>query len=127
DNLLLKGTSWQIPEDNQLLIQKDNITARNFTFSHNNQSVRIANDLINIEKNNIGIGFNNFSLSNIMALFNQDDYLADGLFQGNIVAVNPLDTLGFIADLGIDSVEVLQHPLSELNLNAMWQQETQSD
>src|SRR5699024_10057432 len=127
DNLLLKGTSWQIPEDNQLLIQKDNITARNFTFSHNNQSVSIANDLINVEKNNIGIGFNNFSSSNIMALFNQDDYLADGLFQGNIVAVNPLDTLGFIADFGIDSLEVLQAPLGELNLKAMTQKENHYD
>src|SRR5699024_9986058 len=67
DNLLPKGTSWQIPEDNQLLIQQDKIGARNFVFSHNNQSVKIANDLIAIGENNIGIGYNNFSFSNIIA------------------------------------------------------------
>src|SRR5699024_4169691 len=125
DNLLLKDTSWQIPEDNQLLIQNDKITARNFALSHNNQSVRVATDLINVEKNNIGIGFNSFSLSNIMALFNQDDHLADGSFQGNIVAVNPLDKLGCIADFSIDKLEVLQAPLGNLNLKAITQKDNQ--
>lgn len=123
DTLLLKGTPWQIPEDNQLLVQTDRLTAHNFMFSHNNQSVKIANDLIEVKKDNIGIGFENFSLSNIMALFNQDDYVADGNFQGNIVAVNPLGQLGFVADFGIDSLEVLQAPLGDLNLNANSEQE----
>src|SRR5699024_10533851 len=127
DNLLLKGTSWQIPEDNQLLIQQDKIGARNFVFSHNNQSVKIANDLIAIGENNIGIGFKNFSLSNIIALLNQENYVADGDFQGNIVAVNPLGQLGFTADFGIDHLELLQAPLGDLNLKAISQKENNYD
>src|SRR5699024_7414259 len=111
ENLLINGAAWHIPEDNRLLIQSDKITARDFVFSHKKQRVSIASGLENIDENNIEISFNNFNLSNIMALFNQENYIAEGNLRGNIVAVDPLGKLGFTADFGINSLKVLQAPL----------------
>ncbi len=121
--LLIKGESWHTPTDNQLRIEGGQIVAHNFFFSRAGQKVTLANDLEPVDKNNIGIGFKNFSLANLMALFNEDEYMASGDLQGNIVLVDPLGKLGFIANFGITDLEVLQAALGNLKLEAISKKE----
>ena len=118
ENLILQGETWLVPDKNQISILNKNITAQNFVLSRNNQSLTIANDLMKTSENNIGIGFKNFKLDNLLALFNKDDLLASGDLQGNIVAINLLDNFGLNADFSIDNLTALKAPLGKLNLKA---------
>ncbi len=116
--LIFQGEIWSIPEDNQISIHDKKITAQNFVLSRNEQSLTIANNLMDTSPDNIGIGFKNFKLANLLALFNKDELLASGDLQGNIVVVNPLEKFGLNADFSIDSLTALKAPLGKLTLKA---------
>ncbi|WP_107038164.1 translocation/assembly module TamB domain-containing protein [Brumimicrobium mesophilum] len=118
DTLIFSGNRWTIPEDNQLRLENNKIIAQNFVFNKGNESVKIANDLVQSPQNNIGIGFENFKLANVLALFNEDNLLASGNMQGNIVVIDPLENFGLNVDFGIENLTALQAPLGKLDLKA---------
>lgn len=117
-NLILNKQEWNIPEDNEILVKEKSIEAHNFVLSRNGRELKIANDLIKTRSENIGVGFRDFQLETLLALLNPEDHLAAGNLQGNFVVANPRGKIGFLADLGIDSLEVLQAPLGDLTLKA---------
>lgn len=118
EKLVFNGENWEVPIDNELRFQKDSILAQSFVFTLGNQHVKIANDLMETAQNNIGIGFENFKLDNLLALFNTDDLLASGDFNGDIVVVHPFENLGLKADFSIDDLTALKAPLGKLTLKA---------
>ena len=118
EKLIFQGEAWSLPEDNQINIHNKKITAQNFVLSRNEQSIKIANDLMETIQNNIGIEFTNFKLVNFLALFNKDDLLASGDLQGNIIANNPLENFGWSADFSIVNLTALQAHLGTLTLKA---------
>lgn len=118
-NLVLNGEEWNIPEDNEIAIKKNRIEATNFDLHKETRSLLIANDLIDSHfDNNIGIGFKDFELYTLLALFNTEKDLASGLLQGNLMAVNPMDKFGLLAGFGIDDLAVMNAPLGDLSLKA---------
>lgn len=118
EKLIFQGEDWTIPADNELRIENNQLLAQNFVFSKGNESVKIANDLVPSSQNNIGVGFENFKLANLLALFNKDELLATGDMQGNIVAIDPFENFGLNIDFGISDLTALQAPLGELSLKA---------
>lgn len=118
-NLILNNEEWSIPEDNEIVVKEKSIEANNFVLSRNGREFKIANDLIKTRgDNNIGLGFKDYKLETLLALFNPEEHLANGNLQGNIVLANPRGKIGILADFGIDSLEVLQAPLGDLTLKA---------
>ncbi len=118
EKIIFQAQAWNVPPDNQIVISDQKVSAKNVVFSKGEESITIANDLMGPLKNNIGIGFENYKLSNLLALFNKNDLLASGEFQGNIVAVDPFENFGLNADFSIDKLVALQAPLGKLNLIA---------
>ncbi|PWH87207.1 translocation/assembly module TamB domain-containing protein [Brumimicrobium oceani] len=118
EKLIFQGENWSIPTDNELRIENNQLLAQNFVFSKGNESVKIANDLVQTSQHNIGVGFENFKLANLLALFNKDELLATGNMQGNIVAIDPFENFGLNVDFGISDLTALQAPLGELSLKA---------
>lgn len=119
EKLIFNGEPWSIPQDNQLRIESNKILAQNFNFSKGNERVKIANDLIQTSQNNIGIGFENFKLANLLAILNEDELLASGEMQGNLVAIDPLENFGLNVDFSITDLTALQAPLGKLELKAI--------
>jgi translocation and assembly module TamB len=117
NKLVLQGEKWSIPEDNNIRIFEKKITAKNVNFSLNDQRVEIANDLIYDTPNNIGVGFSNFNLSNLLALFNKSEHIASGIMNGDLVIYEPYERINLGSDFSIDSLDVLQAPLGNLKLN----------
>lgn len=118
-NLVLNNEEWSIPEDNEIVVKEKSIEANNFVLSRHGREFKIANDLIKTRaENNIGLGFKDYKLETLLALFNPEEHLANGNLQGNIVIANPMGKIGILADFGIDSLEVLQAPLGDLTLKA---------
>lgn len=118
EKLVFNSQDWSIPADNEINLLGKEINAQNFVLSHDGEKITIANDLIASSENNIGIGFTDFKLANLLSLFNKEDLLASGALQGNIVVINPLENFGLKADFGIDSLIVMEAPLGNLTLDA---------
>ncbi len=118
EKLVFNGDAWTVPNDNHIRIENNKIIAQNLVFSKDNESINIANDLVQTQKDNIGIGFKNFKLTNLLALFNKDELLASGEMQGNIVAIDPFKNFGLMADFSINDLTALQAPLGKLILKA---------
>lgn len=116
--LIFNSEPWNVTESNLITITDQKIIAKDVVFSNGGESITIANDLMGPAKNNVGIGFKNFKLANLLALFNKDDLLASGNFQGNIVAVDPLGNFALNADFSIDDLTALKAPIGKLNLKA---------
>lgn len=118
-DLILNNEEWQVPEDNYIRYADKRITARNFEISHENHSLFVGDDLQEgLPEDNIGIGFKNFDLKSLLALFNPDDHLAEGHFEGHAIVTGPLDQVGLLADLGIHDLAVMQTELGDLQLKA---------
>ncbi|HTO36899.1 MAG TPA: translocation/assembly module TamB domain-containing protein [Brumimicrobium sp.] len=122
EKLILNQEEWSIPEDNKINYSDKKITAENVVFSNKQERITVANDLMGASKNNIGIGFENFNLSHLLALFNKDDLLASGEFQGNIVAIDPFENFGLNADFSIENLTALKASLGKLTLKAKTQE-----
>jgi hypothetical protein len=121
EKLIFNGENWSIPADNEIRLEDKNIIAQNLVFSKENQSIKIANDLVKTPQNNIGIGFENFKLANLLAIFNEDNLLASGDMQGNIVVIDPFNNFGLNVDFGITDLTALQAPLGKMTLKAKYE------
>lgn len=119
ENLVMDNKEWSIPEDNELVVYKDSISAHNFSLTNGNQKLEIANTLTKIRRPQIGISFENFELQNFLSILNPDKGLASGILQGRLVAVNPRGRLGLLGDLAIEDLNIMETPLGDLSFKAL--------
>ncbi len=118
EKFILNGEAWSIADKNEIRLADKKISAQEFVLSQNGQSLTVANVLIKNTPDNIGIGFENFKLSNFLALFNKDDLLASGELNGDIVVYDPFNNTNLGADFSIANLTALQAPIGELTLKA---------
>ncbi|MDO6810432.1 translocation/assembly module TamB domain-containing protein [Zobellia galactanivorans] len=117
-NLLLNKKKWTLPQDNQIAVGEKLLRFRKLSFSRNEQELTISNSMEGVEKEHIGIGFDNFKLQTFLSLLNPDENLASGLVKGDLVIENPFGATGLVADFKINSLEALENPLGNLSLKA---------
>lgn len=117
DKLILNGAPWAIPEDNEIVYQKDSLNVTNFKINRNGQEVELTNAL-DFENYHLGIVFDNFRLSTITSYFNPDEKLAGGKLSGNLVVIEPFSSNGLISNLNIEELRVTEIPLGNLALKA---------
>ena len=117
-NLVFNKKQWSVPEDNQISIADKLLRFKNLTLSRNDQKLTVSNSLTDIEKEHVGVTFDNFKLQTFLSLLNPDEALAGGLVKGRLVVENPFGATGIVADFNIDDLEVIQTPLGNLSLNA---------
>ncbi|QWX84969.1 translocation/assembly module TamB domain-containing protein [Cellulophaga sp. HaHaR_3_176] len=116
--LIFNKKQWTIPQDNLITISDKFLNFKNIKFSKDTQELTISNAIENIDKEHLGVEFNNFKLQTILSLLNPDEALASGLVNGRLVVENPFGATGIIADFNINKLEALQKPLGNLNLKA---------
>lgn len=117
DELILNGSQWTIPDNNQIVIDDDSIEVDNFKVSKDSQYIELSNTL-DFEKQHLGIVIDNFKLSTFTSYFNPDEKLASGELSGNFVIIEPLVSNGLVSNLGIDDLRVTEVPLGNLSLKA---------
>ncbi len=115
EKLLLNGETWSILPNNKLIIRKDHIDAEDFVLSKENQSLTILNNP-QLPEDNLGIVFNQFSLSTFTSLFQKDIEQIDGKIQGEIWVMNLLSASSFEADLQIENLIARGELLGTLTL-----------
>jgi hypothetical protein len=118
DVLIFNREKWNISPDNLLVYGPKSLLFENFEFTNGNQSFGVRNDFSEVEEDHIGLDFENFTLHTILGFLNPENPIAKGVVNGNLVAVNPFEALGFLADLTIREFEVVDIPLGVLDLEA---------
>lgn len=116
--LILNSRDWTMPEDNLITYASKYLDFRDFEISRNGQSLRLSNELSNIESEHLGLIFKDFRLSTLLGFLNPEDPLVKGIANGELVVENPFDAIGLLADLEIRELEVLEIPFGKLTMEA---------
>lgn len=117
DSLIIQKNSWQTPADNELILTENKINFNNFRFSRGNQSVAFSDNLP-IEKDHVGIDFENFELSEFLNYLNPETEFASGNMNGRLVIEDVFGNTGILADLDIREFNVLEVPLGTMSVDA---------
>lgn len=117
--LVFNKKEWTVPQDNSIKIGTHFLNLENMSLSRNAQKLTLSNRVSGIEKEHVGIIFNDFKLQTFMSFLNPDEKLVSGLVQGNLVIENPFEAPGIVADFKINELGVLENPLGNLTLNAV--------
>lgn len=116
--LIFNRKEWTIPQDNSITIADKLLNFKNIKFTKDTQELTLSNTIKGIEKEHIGVVFDNFKLQTFLSFLNPDEALASGLIGGDLVIENPFGATGIIADFKINKLEALQKPLGNLKLKA---------
>ncbi len=117
-SLILDKTPWKIDAQNSVVVSDDYISVDNFVISNGNQSLAITTNRIDINKKHINFDFNNFQLSNITRVLNENQLIASGQVNGEICIEEPLGKTGMISDVSINELSIIEIPLGKLHLDA---------
>lgn len=120
ENLIFNKKEWNIPQQNQITIGEKLLRFKNITLNRNEHKLTVSNSLSDIEKEHIGISFDNFKLQTFLSLLNPDEALVAGLVKGRVVLENPFGATGLVADFHIDDLRAMEAPLGNLALNAKY-------
>ncbi|MDW5289252.1 translocation/assembly module TamB domain-containing protein [Formosa sp. PL04] len=118
EDLIVNKKSWQMPSDNAIIYSTDRLNFNNFSFSKNNESVLFSNTSNEANSNDeITIAFENFDIKDFLAYLNPEKKLAQGVLNGNFTVQNPFDNRGYLADLSIEKLNVLDTNFGTLTLS----------
>lgn len=127
DSLVLNKHNWTIPEDNEMVFTKDKIAIENMRFSHKDEWFELTDKLDQIQRDHIGVEFNNFKLSEILNYLNPEEELAKGILQGDLAVVEPFGKSGILADFSVRELEMLKVDMGVLSVDAKTTQENRYD
>lgn len=117
-NLLLNKKSWEIPNDNKIVMAESYTEFQNLVLSRNGQKLEVSTTVPQMENEHIGIIFENFQLQTFLSLLNPEEALAKGTVQGNFVILNPYKATGLVSKMDISDFRLMRNPLGSLSLNA---------
>lgn len=115
-NLIINKQNWNIPNNNEIVFRANDFEINNFKIKKNNQTVGISNKNPSITEQHIAIDFKNFQLNELFTYLNPNKKIASGNLSGNFTIEQPLTNTGFIADLVISKLALLDVDLGTLHL-----------
>ncbi|AGC78100.1 uncharacterized protein DUF490 [Nonlabens dokdonensis] len=118
DDLILNKRPWTIPNDNEIAVGEQSLIFQNFKLTNESQSIELRSDLNNIESEHIGVLFKGFRLQGLLSYLNPDEKLATGAVNGEFIVDDIYGTTGFIADIEVNQLNVLEVPMGTLQLDA---------
>ncbi len=117
ENLTFNKMPWVIPKSNRLEIGDEYISFHNFTFSQNNQSFGLKS-IREEDDAKISLSFENFGLETFTSLLNPDQPIGTGLMNGELTIEHLFGNMGFLAQLNISELKVMDVAAGNLKLDA---------
>lgn len=118
ENLVLNSSPWDINPENEILVGDEFWTFENFELTRNNQLLRATNVLPGVERDHVGLEFQNFKLAALTSFLNPEEVLVSGGVNGRFIVEEPFGETGLLADLRINEFGVLGVPMGVLILDA---------
>lgn len=111
---ILNYMKWNIPEDNAVEFGSNQLSAKNFRLSYDEQVISINSE--GIEE--IKVGLEKINLSLLSKNILEQDTLIAGMLQGEVTIQNALTNLGISADISIADLAFQKVRLGNLSLQA---------
>lgn len=118
EDIIFNYKEWNIPATNEAFFRDKFAEFIDFRLSRNNQLLEISDKIADVEKEHVGIQFQNFELATLLNYLNPEDTLAMGNLNGNFIIEEPFVNNGLLADLQIKEFNVKGVPLGTLSLEA---------
>lgn len=118
EDFILNSLSWEVPEQNSIVYTNKKLEFNDFRLTRLNRWLEISDDNPDIEQDHIDLKFQDFNLSDLMNYLNPEKLIAKGALNGDVMVIDPFGDLGFLANLGISNLTVLEAPLGNLQLDA---------
>ncbi|MCR9014813.1 translocation/assembly module TamB domain-containing protein [Aquiflexum gelatinilyticum] len=118
ESLIFNKENWEIPSNNLVTYAPKSLNFQNVEFRMEEQYFGVKNDFPNLVEEHLGIGFRNFALHTVFGFLNPENPIAEGVVNGDFIAVNPFHAIGLVADLTISDFELADIPLGILELEA---------
>jgi len=115
--LILNRDQWHIPKDNLLQITPDFIKATAFQWSNEDQKFAIEN-LPGRADDHIQLSFDNFQISSLTSLLDEEAPPFDGNIQGSILIENVRSDAFFLANITVSNLVALGEQLGNLSMEA---------
>ncbi|WP_170126270.1 translocation/assembly module TamB domain-containing protein [Arenibacter echinorum] len=116
--LIFNKKEWTIPEDNRISFSENFLEFNNVTLERNAQKLSLVSVASETEDKPLRLSFEQFKLQTFLGMLNPDRPLASGLTNGNFTIVNLFGATGIVADFNVSDLEILEHALGNLSLNA---------
>lgn len=113
--LLLNYDTWSVPGDNQIAVLKNDINARNFVVSKDNQQLSV-NSLSQEVNAPMEVKFSNFRVATLANFVISDSLPVDGTFNGKVVLNDLMKQPTFTTDLTVSDVSVKKDTIGNINL-----------
>lgn len=114
-NLMLNYSTWDVSDDNKIVLQGDGLYADNFKLSHGNGSIALQSDEQN-PMSPLNVLINNFRISNITEILQQDTVLANGILNSKLKIHNALTEPRATGELTVDSLAVMAETIGNLDV-----------
>ena len=116
--LIINKKEWTIPQDNQISIADNLLEFHKVTLERNLQKLSLVSTVSETEEKPLRLSFEQFKLQTFMGMLNPYRPLATGIVNGDFTLENLFGATGIVADFNITDLEVLEHALGNLSLNA---------
>ncbi|TXK71026.1 translocation/assembly module TamB domain-containing protein [Mesonia sp. HuA40] len=117
EDLKLEGKNWQVPAENEVVFNDQEINVQQMRFKHQEQvfkfyTERIENDFA------LALDWKSFKIENLFHYLNPKNSVATGLLDGEVKFINPLKENALTADLEIANLHILENEIGNLKVDA---------
>ncbi len=117
EDFFLMNDRWDIDGDNYILLGKEGLMIHNFFIRNAASQINIAS--VNGRfKDDLNIGFRNFSLGDISRIIEKDTSLVNGIVDGNVLLKRVGKVYGLIADATVTGLTVHDIPVGDISVTA---------
>jgi len=120
-NILLNYNQWKLSPKNKIVLQQDAVNVKDWDLVFEDQSLTITSS--QAFRNDLTLNVTNFRLSNLSNLIQYNGELLAGMLSGNIFLRDWQQAYYVETVLFVDSLQVMDAPLGNLNLRLRGGQE----
>lgn len=118
EGLMLNYRNWTVAHDNKIVIEDSGLYADDFKLSHNEGSIALQSE--QQEPNApLDITINNFLISDIVQVIQQDSLVANGLLNSKIKVSNLSGNIGATGKLTVDHFSVTGDTIGDLHIDLL--------
>lgn len=118
EGLMLNYRNWTVSPGNKIVIEDSGLYADNFKLSHNEGAIALQSEWQ--EPNApLDITINNFLISDIVQVIQQDSLVANGLLNSNIKVTNLSGNIGATGKLTVEHLSVTGDTIGDLHVDLL--------
>lgn len=114
NGLKLNYEDWNVAANNRLTLYENGILAQNLLMTNKQRSIEIQSQGETPDRP-LQITFENFKIASLTEIIRKDSLLVDGVVNGEVVLMDPMNNLHIASDLNISNLKVFGSLIGNLD------------